>query len=89
MKRNKDFIADQIAGEYVAVPIGEMSKAFHGMIRLNDTARFIWDQLENDVTEAQIVDALLANYEVDRSCAERDVRRIVEMLKDAGIVMGD
>ena len=29
MKRNKDFIADQIAGEYVAVPIGEMSKAFH------------------------------------------------------------
>lgn len=86
MKRKQGFIVDKIAGENVAVPVGEMSKNFHGMIRLNGTALFIWKQLENDVTEEQITDAVVAEYDVDRARAAADVARIVGALKDAGIV---
>lgn len=86
MKRKQGFIVDKIAGENVAVPVGETSKSFHGMIRLNGTALFIWKQLENDVTEEQITDAVVAEYDVDRDRAAADVARIVGALKDAGIV---
>lgn len=83
MKRKQGFIVDEIAGENVAVPVGEMSKSFHGMIKLNGTALFIWEQLENDVTEEQITDAIVAAYDVDRSLAAADVARIVGVLKNA------
>lgn len=89
MKRKQGFIVDKIAGENVAVPVGEMSKSFHGMIKLNGTALFIWEQLENDVTEEQIADALTEAYEVDRTRAAADVARIVGALRDAGIVTED
>ena len=89
MRRKQGFIVDEIAGENVAVPVGEMSKSFHGMIKLNGTALFIWAQLENDVTEEQITDAIVAAYDVDRSLAAADVARIVGVLKNAGIVTDD
>ena len=89
MRRKQGFIVDEIAGENVAVPVGEMSKSFHGMIKLNGTALLIWEQLENDVTEAQITDAIVAAYDVDRSLAAADVARIVGVLKNAGIVTDD
>ena len=89
MKRKQGIIVDEIAGENVAVPVGEMSKSFHGMIKLNGTALFIWEQLENDVTEEQITDAIVAAYDVDRSLAAADVARIVGVLKNAGIVTDD
>ncbi len=89
MRRKQGFIVDEIAGENVAVPVGEMSKSFHGMIKLNGTALFIWEQLENDVTEEQITDAIVAAYDVDRSLAAADVARIVGVLKNAGIVTDD
>ena len=89
MRRKQGFIVDEIAGENVAVPVGEMSKSFHGMIKLNGTALFIWEQLENDVTEEQITDAIVAAYDVDRSLAAADVARIVGVLKNAVIVTDD
>ena len=86
MKIKKGFIVRQIAGQNVAIAIGEMSKKFHGMIKLNDTGLFIWNLLQNDTTEAAIVDAVTAEYEVDVETATADVRRILGALKDAGII---
>ena len=86
MKIKKGFIVRQIAGQNVAIAIGEMSKKFHGMIKLNDTGLFIWDLLQNDTTEEAIVDAVTAEYEVDVETAAADVRRILGALKDAGII---
>ena len=68
---------------YLAVPVGETSKHFHGMIRLNETGAFLWKLMaEKDCTEADLVDALLAEYEVSREIAERDVHAVVELLKE-------
>ena len=86
MKIKKGFIVRQIAGQNVAIAIGEMSKKFHGMIKLNDTGLFIWNLLQNDTTEEAIVDAVTAEYEVDVETAAADVRRILGALKDAGII---
>ena len=37
---------------------------------------------EKDCTEADLVEALLAEYEVEREIAERDVHAVVELLKE-------
>ena len=86
MKIKKGFIVRQIAGQNVAIAVGEMSKKFHGMIKLNDTGLFIWNRLQDDTTEPAIVEAVIAEYEVDKETAAADVHRILGALKDAGIV---
>ena len=80
---NKDFTIQKVGASYLAVPVGETSKHFHGMIRLNETGAFLWKLMaEKDCTEAELVDALLAEYEVEREIAERDVHNVVELLKE-------
>ena len=82
MKINRDFTSQKVGGSYVAVAVGEISKTFHGMIRLNDTGAFLWKQMsERDCTEEELVEALLAEYDIDRETAAGDVRRMIDGLK--------
>ena len=83
----KDFTIQKIGGSsYVAVPVGETSKTFHGMIRLNETGAFLWKKMaEKDCTEEELVEAMLAEYDVDRETVVADVRRILESLSAAHV----
>ncbi len=87
MKINSDFTIQKIGGSsYVAVPVGKTSETFHAMIRLNETGAFLWGLMaKEDCTEESLVDALLAEYDVDRATAEADVHRIVEQLRQNNI----
>ena len=42
---------------------------------------------EKDCSEAELVEALLGEYDVSREIAERDVHRVVEQLKESGILV--
>ena len=82
MKINRDFTIQKVGASYVAVAVGETSKKFHGMIRLNETGAFLWNQMtERDCTEEELVEALLAEYDIDRETATTDVKRMLDGLK--------
>lgn len=88
MQINPDFTIQKVGGSYVAVAVGETSKNFHGMIRLNETGAFLWNKMtERDCTEEELVDALLAEYEIDRETATRDVHKMIENLKSHPIFL--
>ena len=88
MQINKDFTIQKVGASYVAVPVGETSKHFHGMIRLNETGAFLWNQMVGvDKTEAELVEALLAEYDVSREIAERDVHTVVTLLVENKIAL--
>ena len=78
MQINRDFTIQKVGASYVAVAVGETSKEFHGMIRLNETGAFLWKKMaECDCTEEDLVKALLDEYEIDRETATADVRRMI------------
>lgn len=86
MQIKSDFTIQKVGNSYIAVAVGETSKTFHAMIKLNETGAFLWKKLaENDLTEEQLTNALLDEYDVDRETAARDVRTIVENLEANGI----
>lgn len=88
MQINKDFTIQKVGAFFVAVPVGETSKSFHGMVRLNETGAFLWKLMaEKDMTEETLVDALLEEYDVAREVAERDVHRVVETLEKNHILV--
>ena len=81
MKIKAGFILKDVAGKTFVVATGELSKKFKGMITLNETGKFIWKLLENDITKEEIVDKMLEVYEgVERAIVEKDVELFVEKL---------
>lgn len=86
MKIKKGFVAKEIAGQYVVVALGAASKIFNGIIKLNDSGKFIWDMLEKGAETEDIVNALLGEYDVDRETAQRDVEKFIGELKGANIL---
>ena len=43
MKIKNGFVVREIAGECVVVALGEASKVFNGIIKLNETGKIIWN----------------------------------------------
>lgn len=87
MRISSDFTIQKVGNAYVAVAVGETSKTFHAMIKLNETGAFLWQKLADaDLTEDDLTEALLGEYDVDRETAARDVHRIVGLLRENGIL---
>ncbi len=81
MKIKKGFVLREVGGENVVVPVGEMSKQFHGMINLNSTGAYLWQFYTQEHTLEEGVDALCGEYEVERERARADVERFAEILQ--------
>ncbi len=85
MKLKQGFVLREVAGQTLVVATGEASKDFHGMIKLNDTGRFIWEQLLAGKSEKEIVDAICESYEdVDREFAREKTAEFLKKIEDAG-----
>ena len=68
----------------MVVAIGEASKSFNGMIRLNETGAFYWKELEQGATPEELVAKTLERYEgVDAETARRDVQAFLESIEVA------
>ena len=84
MKIKKGFVIREVGGETVVVPVGAMSKQFHGMINLNETGAFLWRYFQEDHTLEEGIAALLGEYEVDEELAKADVERFMQTLMANG-----
>lgn len=79
------FVVRQIAGQSFVVALGSASKAFNGMIKLNETARLIWDMIADGNEKERIVEKILEEYDVDRAMAESDYDALIGVLQEAGV----
>ena len=86
MKLKDGVIITQNDNEYIIVTAGEAGKAFSGMIRLNGTAAYIAECLEEEISEVKLVDALLKKYEVSEEIATKSVSAVVEKLSSVGLI---
>ncbi len=86
MKIKNGFVLREIAGECVVVALGDASKIFNGIIKLNETGKIIWEMLSAEKTKDEIIAAILESYEVDRETVEADFDRFINTLKGANIL---
>ncbi len=70
----------------MAVPVGERTREVHGMIALNETGAFLWENLSEERTEEELTRALLDEYEVDQAVAARAVEGFVRKLRENGVL---
>lgn len=89
MKVTNDMILREIAGEHILIPVGETAIKVHGMISLSESGLLLWKKLQNDCTEADLLDTILSEYEIDQATAQQDVRAFLGKLNAIGILIQD
>ncbi len=62
MKLKYNFVVNEVAGETVAVSVGNTEGSFNGYIKLNETGAFIFNALKKDTTREEIIEKMSAEY---------------------------
>lgn len=87
MKLKSDFLLREIAGTYIVVPVGERVIDFKGMIRLNDSGKFLWDCLGEDISSDELLHRFMDEYEVDEETAKTDLIAFLHQSREAGLLV--
>lgn len=86
MKLKCDFVINNVAGETVAVSVG--NNDFNGYIKLNETGAFIFKMLKKDTTVEEIVNAILKEYpDATAEAASESVNNLIEQLQGAELLV--
>ena len=86
MKIKQGFVVREVAGKSVAVATGALSREFHGMVTLNGTGRFLFEELKNDTDADALTKRLTEEYDVDADTARKAVLTFTDALRRAGIL---
>ena len=76
----------KLEDQIIAVPVGENVNDYHGVVKLNETAAFIFKILQNETTEEAIVDALKKEYEVPLDDLLADVHNCITEFQKKGLL---
>lgn len=78
MKAKKGFLLRKMGKEFMLVPIGEESRQFNGLIRLNGAGAWLWEQLAAEITEEELVRRMCEYYEgLDVQTASADLKEFL------------
>ena len=75
MKIKEGYIIKKLGTGYVVVTVGQASRDFNGMIRLNPAGAFLWQCIQDGAdTKEKIVQAMLEHYDdLDEATAGADL----------------
>ena len=86
MKLKEGFVLRKVAGETVVIPAGDQLD-LNMMITLNGTGKVLWERLGTGATRQELIDALLAEYDVDAETAAAGVDGFVKKLEAYGFLV--
>ena len=84
MKIKDNFILRNVADTWIVVALGQEAADFSGMLKLNETGAMLWEKLAAGAQKEDLVEALCAEYTVEREIASADVDEFLSVLRNAG-----
>ncbi len=85
MKLKSGFVLREMAGEITVLPAGDLEN-YDKVVTLNETGAFLWQKLEEETREEDLLAALLSEYNVDRKTAEQHLALYLQKLRDNGLL---
>ncbi len=85
MKIKEGYVIKKLGTGFVVVTIGEASKDFNGMIRLNPAGAFLWNSIKEGAdSRDKVVNLMLERYEdLDEATARADLDEFLDSVKIA------
>jgi len=89
MKIKEGFVLRNIVGEHIVMPVGENINKFEGALVLNDVSAFLWENLKAHIAKEDLLALLLAEFDVERDVAERDLDAFLDQLRAQNLLEED
>ena len=83
MRVKRGFILRKVGAQYVVAATGEASKNFNGMIRLDESGAFAFNLLKNEITEQELLAALIEKYPGQEAEIENALPNFLNKLREA------
>ena len=87
MRLKDDFILHNTGEDFVIIATGEATKNFNGIIKLNNMGGEIVGSLTTDISEEEIIKAIVEKYEVEYEIAREDILNLLDSLRKAGVIL--
>lgn len=86
MKTKKGFVLRNVCGENIIVAEGKENIDFTKIISMNETAAYLWKNVEGkDFDPDTLKNLLMKEYEVKETTADADAKTIAKQWIEAGI----
>lgn len=86
MKLKKELVLRSVAGEDILVPVGKDAARTECIFSLNETSAAAFRALLNGGGEAEMVGAVLNEFDVDEATAVRDIKDFIKKLEELEII---
>lgn len=87
MRVKKGFVLRELAGEKIISGEGLEQIDFNKIVTLNSSAAYIWERISDREFDLEtMVDLLLDRYDIERSVALQDSRRLLDDWKSIGLI---
>ena len=87
MKLKKGYRLRSLGQEFILVAEGLDAVDFSRMISMNESAAFLWKEVEDKDFDAEMLTALLTdNYDITLETAQNDVAALLESWSAAGLI---
>ena len=77
---NGDFVFRDIGGETILVPVSAGVSEMDSLFTLNEVGTIVWKGVEARSSVQEIITAVLAEFEIEKSAAETDVLEFLDVL---------
>lgn len=84
--KDKAAVTRDVSGETVIVPVRSGVADLNAIFVLNETATWIWAQLDGKRSLNDLADGLAGEFDIARGQAEKDVLNFLAGLKAEGLV---
>lgn len=86
-RRSPRLAGRKLGDAYVVVAVDDRGADLDSVLRLNRVAAFVWERLDGEATGTELVDAVVARFDVERERAAADYLELVAALVERGAVV--
>ncbi len=86
MKIKDGFLLRAFGDEYIVVATGDEAEEFNKLITLNSVGGYIFKALSEDITRDELVEKVVAHYDIEESTAARDCDIFIKKLSEAELI---
>ncbi len=76
-RKKNNCVSKKIGEEYILIPVYQDADSGQSIFRMNETAAFIWDRIDGKNTLDEMVDMVVAQFDVSREIAQNDVSQFL------------
>ena len=87
MKLSYNFVINQMGDNFVAVPVENAIIDFNGILKLNEVAAFIVEQLNSEISYECLKKRVIERFNCSNEDAVSNINYVLQGLKDAKLLV--